>query len=200
GVEGIEELMSRFTSSYDQSKVKERIVPTDAEIIELIPRILNPQWRYVFGMMATYGLRNHEVWSAHIDNRKSKDGTVIPVCVVRDGKTGPRIAYPLPGDWVELFDLKDQVLPDLDKDLGKATSRAFQRQCKRIGESPRWKLYGLRHAYAIRCLSRKIPDAVASKWLGHSVGTFQNIYSKWINQSVSEDIWLKSAFQGEYDS
>ena len=192
GIEGIEEIMSQFKSSYDQSKVKERVVPTDAEISELIPKILNPQWRYVFGMMATYGLRNHEVWSSHIEDRKVAN-TIIPVCIVREGKTGSRVAYPMPSEWVDDFDLRDQVLPNISNDLGKYTGRAWRRQCARISQKPEWKPYSLRHAYAIRCLTNSIPDAVASKWLGHSVGTFQNIYSKWINQSLSEEIWLRSA-------
>lgn len=192
GIEGIEELMKQFKSSYDQSKVQERIVPADAEILNLIPRILNAQWRYVFGMMATYGLRNHEVWSSHIEDRKS-DGVTIPVCIVRAGKTGSRVAYPVPGEWVDKLELRNQVLPKISNDLGKYAGRAWRRQCGRIGENPDWKPYSLRHAYAIRCLANQIPDAITSKWLGHSVSTFQNIYSKWINQSLSEKIWLKSA-------
>ena len=199
GIEGIEELMGRYKSAYDQSKVKERIVPSDAEIIELLPVIINDEWRYAFGMMATYGLRNHEVWSSHTEERQIGDTRTL-VCVVRSGKTGARVAYPVPGEWTDLFNLRDGQLPNVENDLGKHSARAFRRQCQRIGANPDWKLYGLRHAYAIRCLSRRIPDAVASKWLGHSVGTFQSIYSKWINQSVSDEIWLRSASQKKPDN
>lgn len=185
-IEGINEAMAEFKSTYNQSHTKEKIIPPDTEVEQLIPKILNTQWRYVFGMMATYGLRDHEVWQSHLEKRSG-----ITACIVRGGKTGPRVAYPVPEQWVEKFELETvNVLPNVGHDLGKYTSRAWRRQCKRINESPKWTLYSLRHAYAIRCLMKQIPDAISSKWLGHSVDTFQKIYNKWINQAMSEEVWL----------
>ena len=39
-----------------------RELPSDEEIINSFKSIPNPKWRFVFGLMATYGLRNHEVF------------------------------------------------------------------------------------------------------------------------------------------
>jgi hypothetical protein len=38
------------------------MLPSDEVIVEWYDRIPNPTWRYVYGIMATYGLRNHEVF------------------------------------------------------------------------------------------------------------------------------------------
>lgn len=193
GLTGVDECLKPYQGKYDPKKPKnERIVPSDKEIETLIQRIINPQWRYVFGMMATFGLRNHEVWNAELKYR-TKDGRTFAVCFVADGKTGSREVYAMPAQWMEMFGLENPKLPTLSVSqirLGEKTARAFRRQCQRIGELPAWRPYSLRHAYAIRCITAGLPDAISSKWLGHSTVTFREIYSKWITRSHSEDIWL----------
>ncbi|NEQ51268.1 MAG: hypothetical protein F6K11_14205 [Leptolyngbya sp. SIO3F4] len=194
GLTGVDEVLMPYQGKYNPRKPQnERVVPSDGEIAELIPKIINPQWRYVFGMMATYGLRNHEAWNAKIEFRQS-GGTTIPVCIVSEGKTGKREVYPMPVDWVDLFDLAEPKLPSLSVSIirrGEKTARAFLRQCERIGQKPKWRPYSLRHAYAIRCIKSGLEDAYSAKWMGHSIVTFRDIYSKWIGRAQSEDIWLK---------
>lgn len=200
GLDGADEVLKPYQGVYNPKRPKnEKIVPTEKEIEALLPKIINPQWRYVFCMMAVYGLRNHEVWNSKLEYRTREERT-FPVCIVSAGKTGRREVYPMPSYWVELFKLEKSDLPKLAVSQirhGEKSARAFKRQCDRmvdaalIGQRPLWKPYSLRHAYAIRCIRAGLPDAVSSKWLGHSIVTFRDVYSKWISRSQSEDIWLE---------
>lgn len=202
GLDGVDEKLKPYQGTYNPKRPKnQKIVPTDEEIETLLPHLINPKWRYVFCMMATYGLRNHEVWNSTLEYR-TKQGRTFPVCLVADGKTGSREVYPMPSYWVELFKIDKPNLPELSVSQirhGEKSARAFWRQCDRLiqldngtlSERPKWKPYSLRHAYAIRCIRAGLPDAISSKWMGHSIATFRDIYSKWINQSQSEDIWLE---------
>ena len=200
GLDGVDECLKPYQGTYSPRRPKnQKIVPADEEIESLLTSLINPKWRYVFCMMATYGLRNHEVWNSSLDYR-TKQGRTFPVCLVADGKTGSREVYPMPSYWVELFKLDKRNLPELSVSQirhGEKSARAFWRQCDRIisqeviSERPKWKPYSLRHAYAIRCIRAGLPDAVSSKWMGHSIVTFRDIYSKWINRTQSEDIWLE---------
>lgn len=196
GLDGVDEKLKPYQGKYNSSKPTHSrdYVPTDQEIHDLLLQIINPQWRYVFGMMATFGLRDHEVWYSTIEFRE-KEGAVIPVCRVSQGKTGPRDAYPMPGRWVEEFDLATPNLPNLSVSvvrLGEKTARAFRRQCGRLECGlPKWRPYDLRHAYAIRCITSGLADAVSAKWMGHKVNIFREHYSRWINRNTSEDIWLE---------
>ena len=47
---------------YGLHRARFRQLPTDPQILEAAGRIPNPQWRLAFALMATYGLRNHEVF------------------------------------------------------------------------------------------------------------------------------------------
>ncbi|NEZ64810.1 hypothetical protein D0962_18800 [Leptolyngbyaceae cyanobacterium CCMR0082] len=193
GLTGVDECLMPYQGNYNPKRPKnKRIIPTDEDIEKLLTKIINPSWRYVFCMMATFGLRNHEVWNASLEYR-TKGGKTFPVCLVSDGKTGSREVYPMPSRWVDLFDLPSKKLPTLSVSHvrhGEKTARAFLRQCDRIDHTPDWRPYSLRHAYAIRCIRNGVPDAISCKWLGHSIVTFREIYSKWISRSESEDIWL----------
>ena len=51
-------LLSR---GYGLKKASYRILPNDDLIEELWNEIPNQSWKFVFALMATYGLRNHEV-------------------------------------------------------------------------------------------------------------------------------------------
>lgn len=52
--------------NYSPNHTQLRHLPSDQEIVALFNQIPNPAWRWVYGIMATYGLRNHEVFFATI--------------------------------------------------------------------------------------------------------------------------------------
>ena len=104
-----------------------RHIPRTDDVQEWLDRLvlLDPLRGWVMAMIATYGLRGHEVW--HIDRLPGEveaDAGVIEVGSFLshgDGsatKTGHRFALPLPSEWVGRYRLDDraharQMLTDL---------------------------------------------------------------------------------------
>ena len=56
----------QLQSGYGIHESNFRELPSDKEIINSFQLIPNPKWRFVFGLMATYGLRNHEVFFSYL--------------------------------------------------------------------------------------------------------------------------------------
>jgi integrase len=82
-----------------------RRIPTTAAIEEWLDQVIaeDPLWGWVFAMIATYGLRPHEVW--HIDGLPDADGLItigVAARHIKVTKTGFRAAVPLPPAWVEI--------------------------------------------------------------------------------------------------
>jgi hypothetical protein len=93
-----------------------RHIPRTEDLQDWLDRVvlLDPLRGWVMAMIATYGLRGHEVW--HIDRLPGEvdgDAEVIEVGSFRshgDGsetKTGHRFALPLPADWLGRYRLND---------------------------------------------------------------------------------------------
>jgi hypothetical protein len=53
---------SLLAEKYSPKRVSPRDLPDDRTVAEIGLSIKNSAWRWIYGMMATYGLRNHEVF------------------------------------------------------------------------------------------------------------------------------------------
>ncbi|WP_255136305.1 hypothetical protein [Synechococcus sp. JJ3a-Johnson] len=85
-----------------------RRIPSTAAIQEWLDQVVeeDPLWGWVFAMVATYGLRPHEVW--HIAELPDAQGMVsigVAARHIKVTKTGFRVALPLPAEWVERYQL-----------------------------------------------------------------------------------------------
>ena len=85
-----------------------RRIPSTAAIEEWLDQVIDedPLWGWVFAMVATYGLRPHEVW--HIDGLPDEYGLItigVAARHIKVTKTGFRAAVPLPATWVERYQL-----------------------------------------------------------------------------------------------
>ena len=119
-------------------------------------------------MCAAYGLRPHEcaelVWLED-DWIEIADAT----------KTGSRRVTPCPSAWVQLWGLRElQRPPQSPQTLSNAITTALTRD--RISIKP----YALRHAYALRLLSRGVTADLAARLMGHSLAVHQQTYQRWI--------------------
>lgn len=167
-------------------KPKQREIPTDEEIIEIWQGIKNSAWRWVYGVMATYGIRPHEIF--HLDLERFTQSTEA-LGVFNTTKTGERLAYPCPVSWRERFELWDYRLPKIQTEgksnewIGKKISQEFREL--RIPHTP----YALRHAWCIRTIFAGVPDSVAAKWAGHSVSVHVNTYHKYISQVQHQQVF-----------
>ncbi|BAZ31176.1 phage integrase [Cylindrospermum sp. NIES-4074] len=146
-------------------------------------------WEWVYGMLATYGLRPRELFvNPEIDwwlNPENKDNTwkVHP-----DTKTGYREALPLHPEWVELFDLKNREALHLLRSQTYDKTSFTEINTIRVNCSSwfrRVKIpftpYDLRHAWAIRAHIMGVPIKAAADNLGHSVEIHTDIYQKWFS-------------------
>jgi integrase len=85
-----------------------RRIPTTEAIQEWLDQVMEeePLWGWVFAMVATYGLRPHEVW--HIGSLPDEHGLITvgeAAHHIKVTKTGFRAAVPLPAAWVERYQL-----------------------------------------------------------------------------------------------
>ncbi|MEH2168042.1 MAG: site-specific integrase [Nostoc sp.] len=196
--------LEHFKATQPKSQVRD--IPSDEDIIKYyesfhqysLTRSLTikkncldswKMWEWVYGMLATYGLRPRELFvNPEIDwwlSPENKDNTwkVHP-----DTKTGYREALPLHPEWVYLFDLKNvEPLKLLKAQTDDRTSftdiNTIRVNCSswfrrvNIPFTP----YDLRHAWAIRAHIMGIPIKAAADNLGHSVEIHTEIYQKWFS-------------------
>ena len=172
---------------YGLHRARFRQLPSDGEILEAVLRIPNPRWRLAFGLMATYGLRNHEVFFADLSALSPRGDQVLRVLPTT--KTGEHQVWPFHPDWVERFNLSElgrdsALLPEVCTDLRHTT---LQQVGRRVAEQfRRYELpltpYDLRHAWAVRTIHIGLPDTVAARMMGHSVAIHTRTYHHWITR------------------
>jgi integrase len=170
-----------YAGNYDCAKAPIKTLPTDPEILEFGQSLRNASWRYIWGLMACYGLRPHEAFFCDRDALRRGE----PALRILKGKTGGRIAYPYPVAWVLRFRLTSGVpLPGIDlgrshEAIGHSAVAYFNdRQCP-------WPLYSLRHRYAIRLKESGVLDNIAAKYMGHSEAVHQRLYLRHV---VAQDL------------
>jgi len=172
---------------YGMKKAGFRDLPTDELIETLWETIPNKSWKFVFALMATYGLRNHEVFFCDLSSLTNFGDKIIRVLPTT--KTGEHQVWPFHPDWVEKFELSKLgenpvLLPNINRDLkyttlqniGKKITDQFKRYSLQI------KPYDLRHAWAVRTIFYDLPDTVAARMMGHSVSLHTQTYHHWITK------------------
>ena len=181
---GLEFDASPLRGGYSSKSLSPRDLPTDKEIAEWRDRILNEQWQYAFGLMACYGLRNHELF--HIDLEKLRASPVLSLLDERDGggKTGARRVWACYPEWWDKWHLWDvKLLPQvMGRDNSALGSRVTQ-ALKRYGfQHP----YNLRHAWAVRTIEFGLPVELAAQQMGHSLKVHSETYHQWISDDVHQ--------------
>ncbi|MEO0539576.1 MAG: site-specific integrase [Cyanobacteria bacterium P01_A01_bin.105] len=173
--------LKSFWGRYGSSKTQLRNLPTDAEIVAAHGLIPNPAWQFVYGMMATYGLRNHEVFFCDTANLKLGHGEAV-VEVLETTKTGNHEVWPFYAEWVDRFNLREVNLPNIKTDLTQTTPQRVGQQVttqfRRYGIP--FSPYDLRHAWAVRTILFGLPDTVAARMMGHSVQIHTRTYHRWM--------------------
>jgi hypothetical protein len=174
-------------AGYGLHAARFRQLPSDQQILALLEQIPNPRWRLAYGLMATYGLRNHEVFFSDLSSLGPGGDRVIRV--LPTSKTGEHQVWPFQPEWVDHFDLQAladdrQALPPVTTDLRHTT---LQQVGRRVAEQfRRYGLpltpYDLRHAWAVRTIHIGLPDTVAARMMGHSVAIHTRTYHHWITR------------------
>ena len=178
---------SERAAGYGLHAAQFRRLPSDSQIVQGIEQVPNPAWRLAYGLMATYGLRNHEVFFCDLSALAPGGDRVIRV--LPTSKTGEHQVWPFQPDWVERFGLEQlgeapQLLPKVSTDLRRTT---LQQVGRRVAEQfHRYGLshtpYDLRHAWAVRTIHIGLPDTVSARMMGHSVAIHTRTYHHWITR------------------
>jgi integrase len=160
---GLEADFKLLQSNYSAKQVDPRSLPTDEAIAAGFYKITNPSWQWAYGMMATFGLRNHEVF--YLDTQDLEQGRYW--VTVKEGKTGRQLVWACYLEWVDQFDLRQPKIPDVTgkkhADYGERVSQYF----RRTGFS--FTAYDLRHRWAVRTLEFGLDISLAAQQMGHSV-------------------------------
>lgn len=183
--------IANLAGTYSVKSVEPRDLPSNEQIIATWEAIEHPGWKWIFGMMATYGLRNHEVFGL--------DLTEFPTIYThQETKTGRRFIFPVPKDWPERFNLAKKNLPKLkalreenpSNDwslLGTKVSRYFFKS-KVIGFNP----YSLRHSYARNCFVNGLTPDLSATLMGHSLKLQMETYRAFWTQKTYKDAYEKA--------
>lgn len=162
---------SSLAGNYSPRKVVPRDLPTDEEIAMWHSKIKHKAWQWAYGMLATYGLRPHELFHLNFDD--------MPILTVLDGKTGSRRIWACYPEWVDELGLAEVNLPlatsKNNSGLGERVSQYFRRSG--LPFTP----YCLRHCWAIRTLEFGLDISLAAQQMGHSVQVHSQTYHRWIS-------------------
>lgn len=167
---------------YSSKYVKARELPPDETIVTWYRNIPSPEWQWAYGMMATFGLRPHELFLVDFQRLE-----ISGRAYVKDGKTGYRLVFPYYSEWVGDFRLRDinnpKVTGKCNSDLGSRVTRAFNRY-----KVP-FPAYSLRHAWAIRTMLFGVDVSLAAQQMGHSVAVHTDLYHRWILEHQQEQAY-----------
>lgn len=172
-----------YQGKYSTKSTKVRNLPEDDLIVKSFEGIENPGYRWIFAMMATYGLRPHECFRLDFDSLRS--GCKI-VMVQEKTKTGAREVWPFHPEWFEQFEIQAVQLPAVNLDranesLGRSVSRYF---CEH--HPLPFQPYDLRHRWAVRTVEYGLADSLSAQQMGHSLVVHNGIYQRWISRTVQQ--------------
>ncbi len=157
-------------------------LPTDEAIALWREQISSHRWQWVYGILASYGLRPHEVFFIKVES-------IAPYkCHVLEGKTGTRIVQPFYPEWAERWQLWEQQNLSSQKseyrELGKQVYQSLNYHFKKIGAN--LAPYDLRHAYAIRAsVVFELPVTTSAKLMGHSIKEHLRTYQRHIDEKTN---------------
>lgn len=171
---------SPLRGNYSPSQVTPRNLPNDAVIARYRDEIKNPGWRWVYGVMACYGLRNHEAFRLDLSD--------FPIVKVEENtKTGFREVWPCYPEWAEMWSLSARYLPNVKLDrtneqIGRSVSEYLS---PKLPFAP----YDLRHGWAVRTLEFGWPDALSAQQMGHSLAVHNRTYQRWISKRHHQRVY-----------
>jgi integrase len=179
-----------LAGQYSPKQVSPRDLPEDSTIASWFLAIKNDAWRWAYGVIATFGLRPHEIF--HLDTADLENGGYI--LSVLDGKTGARRVWACYPEWVDQFSLRSPQIPAVtgrnNSELGERAAQYFRR-----AELP-FPLYNLRHCWAVRTLEFGLDISLAAQQMGHSVKVHTDLYHRWVSdrhhQRAFEALMMRS--------
>lgn len=163
---------------YSPSKVNPRTLPDDNEIASFWAKISDEKLRWIYGILATYGLRPHEILYLNFSE--------MPILNLLGGKTGPRKIWPCYPEWCDQWQLNQFFSLEIK---GRNNSVKTAKLDKKFAEIIPFHLYDLRHSWARRTLEFGWPHALAAQQMGHSLTMHNQTYHAWIGDAIHQKIF-----------
>lgn len=177
---GLETDLKPLIGNYSPKRATPRDLPSDHLIASCYYQISHEAWQWAYGVLATYGLRPHELF--HLDTENLNNG--YGILSILGGKTGPRRVWPCYPEWVDQFNLRQVKMPQVsgatNTDLGQRVTHFFSR-----AKLP-FTAYDLRHCWAVRTLEFGLDISLAAQQMGHSVAVHSELYHAWISEDVHQ--------------
>ena len=160
-----------------------RDIPSDAEVAALLETVIaDPTWGWCSWALATFGCRPAEVFSL----RPADDGTAQVLTIKRKGKLPTwrtALALPVAGDGPGERSVPWDVTAPAKYDSAQAKLQCDRWQGwlrRRVAGS---QLYDLRHAWAIRSISKLPSTSIAAKCMGHDIAVHHRTYHRWLDHA-----------------
>jgi integrase len=189
---GLELPIKGLAGSYSPAKTVPRDLPSDESIVREWERLRGKLkredsllWLNAYAILATYGLRPHELFHIDLSGLREKPGTIR---VGDRTKTGSRTVYPFHPEWVDRFELWKAELPKSEASCN--STKGNQASAWFLTHGIPFPPYNLRHAYAVRQILYGLDLSIAARMMGHSVKQHTNTYHRWIT-----DAQQKQAFE-----
>ncbi len=174
-ITGIELNTTRLIGHYSPRRTSPRDLPNDELIAQCYGQIPNASWQWAYGIMATYGLRNHEIGYIDLESLKQAPGIIS---ILDGGKTGARRVWPCYPEWWERWQLWDVKPPEIG---GKNNSDLGHRMYVQFGRyGIPFNPYDLRHAWAVRTIYFGWDVSLSAAQMGHSVQVHCDVYHHWL--------------------
>ncbi len=185
---GLEVDFSGLKGSYSASAVDPRALPDDETIAKCFHQFKNEQWAYVYGLIATFGLRPHEAFFLDVTDIADGGETVTVLKGLQQTrKHRQRKIWALYREWVDLFNLRRGDLPPvtgkIHSDYGDRVSQYFHRDAKLP-----FGAYDLRHCWAVRRIRFGFPDSLSAQQMGHSLTVHTTTYQAWTTARTHQEI------------
>src|SRR5579885_2511717 len=74
---GVQYDPSPYAGKYSPAMVNPRSIPRDELICEWYDRLKNPGWKWIYGVIATYGLRPHEAFRLDFERFREQNPIVL---------------------------------------------------------------------------------------------------------------------------
>jgi integrase len=175
GVAGLQLDVSRLIGNYSPRRASPRDIPGDTLISEWRDRIPNQSWQWAYGVMAVYGLRNHEIGYIDLESLQKAPGIIS---ILEGGKTGARRVWPCYPEWWEAWRLWDAYPPNVQGKNNSDLGHRMYVQFERYGLP--FNPYDLRHAWAVRTIYFGWDVSLSAAQMGHSVQVHCDIYHHWL--------------------
>lgn len=193
-------LLNFLSIKHDLNKYKGNYQPTKKRKIPSMEEIEfyydnhthSPQWKWVYGIIAVYGIRPHEIF--HLDLSLMSEYPPV-LKVLENTKTGFRLVYPIPDErLVTLWNLKERVMPRI-KQAGKSNRELGGKISQKYNELGIPSPYHFRDAYAIRGEVCNFNPATVAQWMGHELDVHFKRYLRHIDKTHLTSAWLSRQTQ-----